>query len=81
MSERPTVHLVWIDAGLRTSSTSPTGDSRARVRRAHCYSTAAVPRPFDLGVTLEGDPAAELPGHGRYSYFFPDEVVPIGADA
>jgi hypothetical protein len=31
-----------------------------------------------LGVTLEDDPAAEwMPGHGRYYYFFPDEVVPM----
>jgi hypothetical protein len=31
-----------------------------------------------LGVTLEGDPAAEwMVGHGRYYYFFPDEVVPM----
>ncbi|HVH05821.1 MAG TPA: hypothetical protein VNE71_07475, partial [Myxococcota bacterium] len=32
-----------------------------------------------LGVTLEDDPAVEwIPGHGRYYYFFPDEVVPMG---
>ena len=31
-----------------------------------------------LGVTLEDDPAAEwMLGHGRYYYFFPDEVLPI----
>jgi hypothetical protein len=31
-----------------------------------------------LGVTLEDDPAAEwMTGHGRYYYFFPDEVVPM----
>ncbi len=30
-----------------------------------------------LGVTLEDDPAAEWIGHGRYYYFFPDEVVPM----
>jgi hypothetical protein len=31
-----------------------------------------------LGVTLEDDPAAEwMLGHGRYYYFFPDEVVPM----
>jgi hypothetical protein len=34
-----------------------------------------------LGVTLEGDPAAEIPGHARYYYFFPDEVVPIRGEA
>jgi hypothetical protein len=31
-----------------------------------------------LGVTLEDDPAAEwMTGHGRFFYFFPDEVVPM----
>ena len=35
-----------------------------------------------LGVTLEDDPAAEwMTGHGRYYYFFPDEVVPMGEQA
>jgi hypothetical protein len=31
-----------------------------------------------LGVTLEDAPDADLlQGHGRYLYFFPDEVVPM----
>jgi hypothetical protein len=35
-----------------------------------------------LGVTLEDDPAVEwVPGHGRYYYFFPDEVVPMVGEA
>jgi hypothetical protein len=34
-----------------------------------------------LGVTLEDDPAADwMIGHGRYYYFFPDEVVPMTGD-
>jgi hypothetical protein len=35
-----------------------------------------------LGVTLEDDPAAEwMTGHGRFYYFFPDEVVPMTGEA
>ena len=34
-----------------------------------------------LGVTLEGSPDADLvQGHGRYFYFFPDEVVPMESE-
>jgi hypothetical protein len=35
-----------------------------------------------LAVTLEDDPAADLQqAHGRFLYFRPDEVEPVGEDS